>query len=439
MIRSMGCSEYYRGSKKWTNVGLRVGFLSVLCFIPLTFTDATNGLYMSLTKTRFSRDTSPVGKIPKYVSKMRGKVTGRKPGGKGQIQLKENFGASTDQRRKNLRVVITGGTKGLGRALAEQFIESGDKVMIASRNGDRVRTAVNEMKRMGVGEVAGLKVDITSSDELEKLSQYTRDMWGGADMWICNAATNGYLFKELESTPTDVIKEVAATNIMGTLLTAREGIRSMQKREGPGFIILLEGAGGGGDPTPKYAAYGVTKAGIRQLASSLTSELRTSKLQVITLNPGLVDTELLRSGKDAFGDVGQFLVDIIKSSPQRVAVEVVPQLREIALEKINLVEDNGWLSKQIQKAGADYRSLFPRSVSILTPRNILRKLTKVAIKGGPLSKLAAKTYAEGVERYISERQTQAKIKSRVLTSKVTATAPQISTPSINKRYYEKGT
>mmetsp|Transcript_30802 Transcript_30802/g.52143 ORF Transcript_30802/g.52143 Transcript_30802/m.52143 type:complete len:455 (-) Transcript_30802:308-1672(-) len=399
---------------------------------------------LSISQQQLTRDEKGEEIGQSYAQKM-------KTNGEGKTT---SSSSSSQSPRQSLRVVITGGTKGLGRALAEEFLHAGDKVLIGSRNGDMVRRAVSQIKRQirregwEKSEIAGAKCDVTQPEDLLRLANQAKDLWGGADIWICNAATNGYLFKELEETPTSIIREVAATNIMGTLLTAREAIRSMRISGDPGMIILLEGAGGGGDPTPMYAAYGVTKAGVRQLASSLTSELRTSNLEVVTLNPGLVDTELLRSGEDAFGRVGQFLVNIIVSKPSRVAAEVVPKIREMELEKINQVQrrgerDQGWLSRQLKQATADYRSIFPRSVSVLTPRNILRKVVKIVMQANPLAKLLSQTTIENLGQYINERQNMAKRpppivrRPHVLKAKLPVSSTSSAATSVRKDFWKK--
>jgi len=283
------------------------------------------------------------------------------------------------ENKRPLRVVITGGTKGLGRAMAGEFLENGDCVLIASRNENRVNRAVADLSAKGTGQVAGVRCDITDAASLEALASEADKLWGGADMWICNAASNGYLFEDLVDTPTDILNEVATTNVLGTLQSCRQAIKSMTPKDLPGYIVLMEGAGTGGEVTAKYAAYGFSKAGVKQLASSLSTELSDTKLRVVTINPGLVDTELLRSGDDAFGSVGRFIVNLFVSSPEAVAEEVVPQLRNVMMDRQDDEEaaKSGWIIERISRVSNQIESLSPITISVLTPKNAIKKLTKL--------------------------------------------------------------
>jgi len=318
-----------------------------------------------------------------------------------------NMPVSAEEARTPLRVVITGGSKGLGKAMAEQFLANGDKVILAARNENRLKDTVQELSNM-TGEVFGVKCDVTSPEDLERVAYQAQQKFGGVDMWICNAGTNGYLFKDLQNTPTNKLKEITNTNILGTLFTAREAIRSMGKRNGPGIIVLLEGAGGGGEPTALYAAYGATKASTKQLASSLRSELRETKIKVVTLNPGIVDTELLRSpGAEHFGLIGRALVDVFASKPDVVAAEVVPKLQTIADDIILSEQEqrNSSLPNALMSSmGRRLKDIFfPLSVTVLTPKNMLKKITELGEARDPIFRLIKKAWLAG-EDLVSFRE-----------------------------------
>mmetsp|Transcript_11605 Transcript_11605/g.28598 ORF Transcript_11605/g.28598 Transcript_11605/m.28598 type:complete len:412 (-) Transcript_11605:107-1342(-) len=307
---------------------------------------------------------------------------------KRAMNLKFGAAASSNEEEQGngeaLRIVITGGSKGLGRALAIKFLQSGDKVLIASRNEERVREAVDEMRKLGNGEVEGVKCDIVSAADLEKLSAEATSRWGGIDMWICNAATNGYIFEELSDSSLNTLQEIVNTNLLGTLYSTREAIKTMKRQsDRPGFIVLLEGAGGSGEPTSLYAAYGATKAGVAQFASSLRSELENTNVNVVTLNPGLVNTELLRApGAERINAFGRALVDTFVSNPDEVAEEVVPQLRDIATSSIKakklLSGEQQQLIPPADLAFAAWvsyvRNKLPLTVSVLNLQNLQKKI-----------------------------------------------------------------
>jgi len=141
-------------------------------------------------------------------------------------------------------------------------------------------------------------------------------------------------------------------------------------------------------------------------------------------------------------------VNIIVSKPSRVAAEVVPKIREMELEKINQVQrrgerDQGWLSRQLKQATADYRSIFPRSVSVLTPRNILRKVVKIVMQANPLAKLLSQTTIENLGQYINERQNMAKRpppivrRPHVLKAKLPVSSTSSAATSVRKDFWKK--
>jgi len=288
----------------------------------------------------------------------------------------------SDRSSASLRVVITGGSKGLGKALAEKFLREGDRVLIASRNEDRVSEALEDLKSAAQfpSDIIGMKCDVASPSDLGLVSKKIKEEWGGMDIWICNAGSNGYTFKDLVDIPDETLNEIVTTNLLGTLYQSKEAIRTMSESGGPGFIVLLDGAGGSGEPTKLYAAYGASKAGIHQLATSLKAELTDTKLKIILLNPGIVETDLLRIGSEAFGETGRAIVDTFVSKPEEVAAEVVPQLKEIAdstLASEGILSGNfpPNLNNILLAARVAIRDAAPITISMVNPRNFVGKLS----------------------------------------------------------------
>lgn len=98
------------------------------------------------------------------------------------------------------------------------------------------------------------------------------------------------MYAPLTSTPFEQIQKVINTNLIGTLLCTKEAITLMKNQERPGKIFLVEGAGSTGMPTPKYLAYGASKAGVVQIMKSLNAELKEAGLghiMVDTVSPGI--------------------------------------------------------------------------------------------------------------------------------------------------------
>ncbi|XP_043807576.1 probable chlorophyll(ide) b reductase NYC1, chloroplastic isoform X2 [Manihot esculenta] len=210
-------------------------------------------------------------------------------------------------------VVITGSTRGLGKALAREFLLSGDRVVIASRSPESVNMTVRELeenlregmittsgssrKNLARAKVVGISCDVCEPSDVQKLANFAVNEFGSIDIWINNAGTNKGFRPLLQFTDED-IKQIVSTNLVGSILCTREAMRVMVNQPKGGHIFNMDGAGSGGSSTPLTAVYGSTKCGLRQLQSSLLKECKRSKVGVHTASPGMVLTDLLlREGR----------------------------------------------------------------------------------------------------------------------------------------------
>lgn len=240
--------------------------------------------------------------------------------------------ASSDQ-ASSLRVVITGSTKGIGLAMAECFLSAGDRVLITSRSASAVdATVVDFSGRFGDECVYGMACNVGDVGQVEDLAAFARESLGGVDLWINNAGSNGYLYANLVDFPAEALAEIVSTNVLGSLLCSRAAIKLMMNQPGGGHVFNMEGAGSDGNPTSKYAAYGFSKAGMIQLAKSLATETKDLPVGVHTLSPGPVNTELVASGQFAFGKIGRILLNTIAETPEAVAEDLVPKLRDFTFK-----------------------------------------------------------------------------------------------------------
>nr|CAB3475676.1 unnamed protein product [Digitaria exilis] len=205
-------------------------------------------------------------------------------------------------------VVITGSTRGLGKALAREFLLSGDHVVITSRSPESVLQTIKELeeniqegisvakkrerKTLSHAKVVGTACDVCKPEDVKKLVNFAIDELGSVDIWINNAGTNKG-FRPLVTFSDDDITQIVSTNLVGSLLCTREAMNVMQYQEKGGHIFNMDGAGSGGSSTPLTAVYGSTKCGLRQFQASLLKESRRSKVGVHTASPGMVLTDLL--------------------------------------------------------------------------------------------------------------------------------------------------
>lgn len=238
-------------------------------------------------------------------------------------------------------VVITGSTRGLGKALAREFLLSGDRVVIASRSLESVQETVKELeqnlkegleaatgqtkKNLLLAKVVGIACDVCKPNDVQNLAEFGLKEFGSVDIWINNAGTNKG-FRPLLQFTDDDIKQIVSTNLVGSILCTREAMRVMRDQPRGGHVFNMDGAGSGGSSTPLTAVYGSTKCGLRQLHSSLLKECKGSKVGVHTASPGMVLTDLLLSGSTT---QNKQMFNIICELPETVARSLVPRMRVV--------------------------------------------------------------------------------------------------------------
>ncbi|GAB4852587.1 Probable chlorophyll(ide) b reductase nyc1, chloroplastic [Ancistrocladus abbreviatus] len=234
-------------------------------------------------------------------------------------------------------VVITGSTRGLGKALAREFLLSGDRVVVASRSADSVDATVKELheslKEMKTvngealehAKVVGITCDVCEADDVRNLANFAVDELGSIDIWINNAGMNKGFRPLLQFSDEDV-KQIVSTNLVGSILCTREAMRVINSQDKGGHIFNMDGAGSGGSSTPLTAVYGSTKCGLRQLQASLLKECRRTKVGVHTASPGMVLTDLLLSGSTVRN---KQMFNIICELPETVARTLVPRMRVV--------------------------------------------------------------------------------------------------------------
>ncbi|KAK9825848.1 hypothetical protein WJX81_003619 [Elliptochloris bilobata] len=232
-------------------------------------------------------------------------------------------------------LVITGSTKGIGKALAEEFLRAGDSVVVSSRAGDRVSSTVRELdalaRSLQLGSsVKGIACNMARPGDVAALANFARDKLGSVDLWINNAGTNAYKYGLLaEASDADLV-DIVQTNVLGVMLGCKEAIRVMRKQPAGGHIFNMDGAGADGGATPRFAAYGASKRGLAQLAKSLQAELKmggVNNVGIHNLSPGMVTTELLLSGSDT--PAARFFINCLAETPETVAEYLVPRVRAV--------------------------------------------------------------------------------------------------------------
>jgi len=225
-----------------------------------------------------------------------------------------------------MNVVITGSSKGIGLAMAREFLGYGDAVVVSSRNTERVAKAVAQLQaEFPEGTVWSKPCDVSNAQGVDALANFAREQLGPLDIWINNAGTTAYQHKPLVESSPDTLELVVRTNLLGTLLGCRAALRVMLP-EGRGHLFNMDGYGVDGTPTPGLAAYGATKRAIPQLTASLVKETAGSGVGVHSLSPGMVLTDLLL--RDSPPEARR-IYNILAERPETVAKFLVARVRKV--------------------------------------------------------------------------------------------------------------
>lgn len=184
--------------------------------------------------------------------------------------------------------VVTGATRGIGRAIAERFILLGANVVICSRHEADVLEAVEHMNRLGGGKADGMQCDVARYEEVHALFVFAAERFDGVDILVNNAGLPQHgMLKEMMPFP-DEWDYIMGVNLMGAVYCAREAIPLMQARGG-GWIVNISSLSAheykGGN-----SAYVTSKAGMVAFSQTLMNEVRGDGILVGVILPGTVST-----------------------------------------------------------------------------------------------------------------------------------------------------
>lgn len=186
---------------------------------------------------------------------------------------------------ENKVAVVTGATKGIGRAIAESLLKSGAAVFICARDRSELRRSLEQLSALG--KVNGEICDVRSEAQVEMMLRECERVFGGVDILVNNAGI-GIIGKTVEEMSAAEFEQTLQTNLFGVFYACHHAI-PMMKRRGGGYIVNISSLAGQ-NAHPKMAAYNASKFGLNGFTEALMQEVRADNIKVTAICPGSVNT-----------------------------------------------------------------------------------------------------------------------------------------------------
>ena len=187
---------------------------------------------------------------------------------------------------KSKLAVITGASRGIGFAIAEELAAAGSNLVITSRKSADAEAAAEKLAEHGV-RILPLQCDVRDEVAIERMFEAVKSDFGSIDVLVNNAGHSQALVP-IEKTPTDLWQDTLATNLTGTFLCTRAALPLMKQ----GSTIVNNISAAAYHAFPNFAAYNVSKAGALAFTNTLREELRERGIRVMALVPGATDTDI---------------------------------------------------------------------------------------------------------------------------------------------------
>ena len=189
--------------------------------------------------------------------------------------------------------VITGSSRGIGKAIAEAMADAGAKVTISSRKPgpcQEVADAINE--KHGDGTAIAVPANISSKEDLQAMVDATNKAFGKIDICVCNAASNPY-YGPMSGIEDDAFAKILQNNIISNNWLIQMCAPQMRERK-DGAVIIVSSIGGLRG-SPVIGAYNISKAADFQLARNLATEFGVDNIRVNCIAPGLIKTDFAKA------------------------------------------------------------------------------------------------------------------------------------------------
>ena len=227
---------------------------------------------------------------------------------------------------KDKVALVTGGSKGIGLAIAEALVGRGANVVITARNASDLETATKRLNDLGGGKAVAVTSDARDYASLEKAVQTAVSSFGGLDVLIANAGVG--IFKPVHELTLEDWNAVIDTNLTGVFHSVKAAVPALTKSKG--YILNISSLAGK-NPFAKAAAYNASKFGLNGFSEAIMLDLRPLGIKVSQIMPGSVATyfnDHTPNAADAWKiqpeDIAQIVIDLLdmpaRTLPSRVEV-----------------------------------------------------------------------------------------------------------------------
>lgn len=232
-----------------------------------------------------------------------------------------NYSYYMDNFLDGKRALVTGGSRGIGYAIAEQLLEAGASVVICGRSVESAQSAARTLAAKGT--VHATKADVSKPEDVQALVKFAQQQLGGIDILVNNAGVG--VFRSVAELEPEQWRSVINTNLTGVFDLCHAVLPGM-RAQGGGFIVNI-GSLAGKNAFAGGAAYNASKFGLLGFSEAMMLDHRNENVRVTTVMPGSVDTEFNSGSKGASWkiapeDIAEIVLDILRL-PARTLVSRV--------------------------------------------------------------------------------------------------------------------